>query len=155
MSADTLAASATSPSIAVRFALRELRGGLRGFYVLIFCIALGVMAIAGVGSFAESLTGGLAREGRAIVAHALEHEAMHSLAGPRVVAAQRLEHDQRAAQPLRVIHRALQREVPAGATEGRHPVEHVMPVCPRRDVAQRAHSHARGLPGRKALVART
>ena len=35
----------------LRFALRELRGGLRGFYVFIACIALGVMAIAGVGSF--------------------------------------------------------------------------------------------------------
>ena len=29
--------------LALRFALRELRGGLRGFYVFIACIALGVM----------------------------------------------------------------------------------------------------------------
>lgn len=54
-------------SLPLRFAMRELRGGLHGFYVLIFCIALGVMAIAGVGSFAESLAGGLAREGRTIL----------------------------------------------------------------------------------------
>ena len=51
-------------SLALRFALRELRGGLRGFYVFIACIALGVMAIAGVGSVAASLGEGLAREGR-------------------------------------------------------------------------------------------
>ncbi len=51
----------------LRFALRELRGGLRGFYVFIACIALGVMAIAGVGSFSESLSGGLVREGRTIL----------------------------------------------------------------------------------------
>jgi putative ABC transport system permease protein len=51
----------------VRFALRELRGGLRGFYVFIACIALGVMAIAGVGSVAASLADGIAREGRAIL----------------------------------------------------------------------------------------
>jgi putative ABC transport system permease protein len=44
-----------------------MRGGLRGFYVFIACVALGVMAIAGVGSFARSLTDGLAREGRAIL----------------------------------------------------------------------------------------
>jgi putative ABC transport system permease protein len=50
-----------------RFAMRELRGGLRGFYVFIFCIALGVMTIAGVGSFSRSLTNGLAREGRVIL----------------------------------------------------------------------------------------
>jgi putative ABC transport system permease protein len=59
--------SPASPFTAFRFAFRELRGGIRGFYVLILCIALGVMAIAGVGSFSESLTGGLAREGRTIL----------------------------------------------------------------------------------------
>ena len=51
----------------LRFALRELRGGLRGFYVFIACIALGSMAIAGVGSLAASLANGLAREGRVIL----------------------------------------------------------------------------------------
>src|SRR5204863_7891078 len=51
----------------VRLAWRELRGGLRGFYVFIACIALGVMAIAGVGSVAASLAEGLAREGRTLL----------------------------------------------------------------------------------------
>jgi putative ABC transport system permease protein len=50
-----------APSLALRYALRELRGGLRGFYVFIACIALGVMAIAGVGSVAASLSDGLGR----------------------------------------------------------------------------------------------
>ncbi|MGI8525515.1 MAG: ABC transporter permease, partial [Pseudolabrys sp.] len=51
----------------VRFALREMRGGFRGFYVFIACIALGVAAIAGVGSLAGSLNDGLAREGRVML----------------------------------------------------------------------------------------
>ncbi|HET7681418.1 MAG TPA: FtsX-like permease family protein [Xanthobacteraceae bacterium] len=51
----------------LRFALREMRGGLSGFYVFIACLALGVMAIAGVGSVSGSLNDGLAREGRVIV----------------------------------------------------------------------------------------
>src|SRR5437870_8164735 len=51
----------------LRFAARELRGGLRGFYVFIACIALGVMAIAGVGSVASGLADGLAHEGRVIL----------------------------------------------------------------------------------------
>jgi putative ABC transport system permease protein len=51
----------------LRFALREMRAGLRGFYVFIVCIALGSMAIAGVGSLAASLADGLAREGRVIL----------------------------------------------------------------------------------------
>jgi putative ABC transport system permease protein len=50
-----------------RLALRELRGGLRGFYTFIACIALGVAAIAAVGSFASSLAEGLTREGRVIL----------------------------------------------------------------------------------------
>ena len=53
--------------VALRLALRELRGGVRGFGVFIACIALGVTAIAGVGSFAQGLVDGLAREGRAIL----------------------------------------------------------------------------------------
>jgi len=53
--------------LAIRFALRELRGGLRGFYVFIACIALGVMAIAGVGSVAGSLSEGLDHQGRTLL----------------------------------------------------------------------------------------
>ncbi len=51
----------------LRFALREMRGGLHGFYVFIACIALGCMAIAGVGSLAASLADGLARQGQVIL----------------------------------------------------------------------------------------
>ncbi|HEU4358663.1 MAG TPA: FtsX-like permease family protein, partial [Xanthobacteraceae bacterium] len=51
----------------LRFASRELRGGLRGFYVFIACIGLGVMAIAGVNSLAAGLAEGLAREGSVIL----------------------------------------------------------------------------------------
>src|SRR4051812_27459188 len=60
-------ASAPVMPLALRFAARELRGGLRGFYVFITCIALGVMAIASVGSFARGLAEGLARQGRVIL----------------------------------------------------------------------------------------
>src|ERR1051326_5009604 len=51
----------------MRLALRELRAGPRGFNVFLACLALGVMAIAGVGSVARSLDDGLAGEGRTIL----------------------------------------------------------------------------------------
>ncbi len=54
-------------ALPLRFALREMRSGLRGFYVFIACIALGAMAIAGVSSLAASLADGLARQGRVIL----------------------------------------------------------------------------------------
>ncbi|MCP4385134.1 MAG: ABC transporter permease [Hyphomicrobiales bacterium] len=53
--------------LAVRFAMRELRGGLGGFGIFLACIILGVAAIAGVGSVARGMTDGLAREGQAIL----------------------------------------------------------------------------------------
>lgn len=64
-------ASSSSPAprlpLVPRLALRELRGGLRGFGVFLACIALGVAAIAGVSSVSRSLTEGLAVEGRRIL----------------------------------------------------------------------------------------
>ncbi|MCG6122763.1 MAG: ABC transporter permease [Microvirga sp.] len=53
--------------LALRLAVREMRGGLRGFGVFLACIALGVAAIAGVNSLSRSLTEGLSREGRTIL----------------------------------------------------------------------------------------
>ena len=57
----------TSFALALRFALREMRGGLTGFYIFLGCIALGVAAIGGVNSVARSIADGLAVEGQAIL----------------------------------------------------------------------------------------
>lgn len=54
-------------ALAARLALRELRGGLSGFYVFLACIALGVGAIGGVNSVAGAITGGIAVQGQAIL----------------------------------------------------------------------------------------
>lgn len=48
---------------AFRIARRELRGGLRGFRVFLACLALGVAAIAAVGSIASSVIAGLEEDG--------------------------------------------------------------------------------------------
>ncbi|MGR3506190.1 MAG: ABC transporter permease [Paracoccaceae bacterium] len=53
--------------VASRFAARELRGGLKGFRIFLACLALGVAAIAAVGSVRASIEAGLAREGAAIL----------------------------------------------------------------------------------------
>lgn len=53
--------------IAAKFARRELRGGLRGFRIFLACLALGVAAIATVGSVRSSIEAGLAREGAALL----------------------------------------------------------------------------------------
>ena len=45
--------------LAGRFARREMRGGLRGFRLFLACLALGVAAIAAVGSVRSAIEGGL------------------------------------------------------------------------------------------------
>ena len=56
-----------SLSIASRFAARELRGGLRGFRVFLACLALGVAAIAAVGTVRAGIEAGLKRDGAALL----------------------------------------------------------------------------------------
>ena len=65
--------SGHSPSLwpslgpALRIARRELRGGLRGFWVFLACLALGVAAIAAVGSVRTAIERGLEREGAVLL----------------------------------------------------------------------------------------
>ncbi|TFF19980.1 ABC transporter permease [Jiella endophytica] len=53
--------------LAWRFAMREMRGGLSGFYIFLACITLGVGAIAAVNSVASMMSEGIAKEGKAIL----------------------------------------------------------------------------------------
>jgi putative ABC transport system permease protein len=58
--------------LAWRFALREARTGLRGFRVFLACLALGVFAIAAVGSLSASIVDGLEQNARAIMGGDIE-----------------------------------------------------------------------------------
>ena len=48
--------------LSLRFARRELRSGLKGFWIFLACLALGVAAIAAAGSTAEAFRRGLASQ---------------------------------------------------------------------------------------------
>lgn len=67
---------------AFRIALRELRGGVRGFGVFLACLAIGVTAIAGVGSFARALSDGMLREGERILGGDIAFSLIHRQANP-------------------------------------------------------------------------
>ena len=49
------------------FAIRELRSGLRGFGIFLACLALGIAAIAAVGSTRTAILKGLERDGAALL----------------------------------------------------------------------------------------
>ena len=69
-------------SLALELARRELRGGLRGFAVLLLSLALGVAAIAAVATVRLSIQNGLAREGRALLGGDAEIELTYRFASP-------------------------------------------------------------------------
>jgi putative ABC transport system permease protein len=71
-----------SLALAARFARRELRGGLQGFRIFIACLALGVAAIAAVGTVRASIEAGLAREGAALLGGDAELELTYRFASP-------------------------------------------------------------------------
>ena len=56
-----------SMRLAARLARRELRGGLRGFRVFLACLALGVAAIAGVGTVRSAIEAGLTDQGAVLL----------------------------------------------------------------------------------------
>jgi putative ABC transport system permease protein len=58
--------------LALRLALRELRGGLRGFGVFLLCIVLGVAAIAAVGGVRGAVLEGIGEHGRPLLGGDIE-----------------------------------------------------------------------------------
>ncbi|HEX2940842.1 MAG TPA: ABC transporter permease, partial [Rhodopila sp.] len=58
--------------LALRLARRELRGGVRGLWIVLLCLALGVGVIAAVGTLRAAVDAGLAADGRALLGGDLE-----------------------------------------------------------------------------------
>ena len=63
--------------LAFRLALREMRAGLKGFRIFVMCLALGVAAIAGVGSLTDALVAGLAADGGKLLGGDIELRLSH------------------------------------------------------------------------------
>ena len=127
-----------APALPLRFALRELRGGLRGFYVFIACIALGVMAIAGVGSVAASLSEGLAREGRTLLGGDVAFSLIQREAKPDEVAFLRSRGQVSVAATLRAMARTGDGRlalVEIKAVDGSYPMLGELTLDPKLPVA--------------------
>lgn len=63
--------------LSLRFAVRELRGGVKGFRIFLLCLALGVAAIAGVGSLSSALVAGLSADGQRLLGGDVELRLTH------------------------------------------------------------------------------
>ncbi|MFA7415113.1 MAG: ABC transporter permease [Rhizobium sp.] len=69
-------------SVAFRIAMRELRGGFRGFYIFLACIALGTGAIAAINSVSTSITQSIASQGQTLLAGDARFELNNREASP-------------------------------------------------------------------------
>ena len=65
-------AAARSMILVLTIARRELRGGVRGLWIVLLCLALGVGVIAAVGTLRAAVDAGLAADGRALLGGDLE-----------------------------------------------------------------------------------
>jgi putative ABC transport system permease protein len=83
--------SAWAVPLSLRLALRELRGGIAGFYIFVACVALGAMTIAAVGTLAASIQHAITREGGVLLGGDAEASLVHRQATPeemKLIAAQ-------------------------------------------------------------------
>ena len=76
-----------SLSTSLRLARAELKGGARGFYVFLICLALGVAAIAAIGTIREALERGLADNGAVLLGGDAQVSLTYRFASPEERAA--------------------------------------------------------------------
>ncbi|ADE39662.1 protein of unknown function DUF214 [Candidatus Puniceispirillum marinum IMCC1322] len=74
----TIADSASSWTLAWRFARREMRGSLRRFRVFLGALLLGVAAIGTVGSVADAMRNGIANNARVLLGGDIELSSRHT-----------------------------------------------------------------------------
>ncbi len=65
------------PPLALRLALRDLRGGFSGFAIFLICIALGTGAIGAINSLSEAIQDSLVREGTTLLGGDVEASLVH------------------------------------------------------------------------------
>ena len=142
-----------SLAIAARIARREMRGGLRGFRVFLACLALGVAAIAAVGTVRTSIELGLAREGSIILGGDAEIELTYRRAEP----AERAWMDGTAVDVSEIVDFRSMATVGEGddtdraltqikAVDGAYPLYGAVRLDPEMDL-KTALDGANGLPG--------
>ena len=105
-------------ALAARLAWRELRGGLREFRIFLACMAIGVAAIAAVGSLSAAVVAGLVADGGRLLGGDVDLRLLHR----PVSAEQRAYLDANAARVSGIVElRAMAR--PVGQRDGRALVE--------------------------------
>ena len=142
--------------LAFRLALRELRGGLRGFYIFLACLFLGVATIASVGALSASLVAGLTQRGQEILGGDLDLRLMHREISSEEAAALRqwgeLSHIATLRAMVSTPDRSQQLLVEAKAIDGRYPLIGTVMLRSGRALDQALASEMRSQDGTSDLT---
>ena len=135
-------------SLALRLARRELRGGLSGARLAVLCLAIGVAAIAGVGSLAAAIQDGIRADARAILGGDIEisqrYEPPDASAQARIAEAGRVSQ----VVEMRAMARTEARQalVELKAVDGAYPLYGAPRLAPGMNLPD-AFAGRDGLPG--------
>lgn len=138
--------------LSLRIARRELRGGLKGFRVFLVCLALGVAAIAGVGSLSEALVAGLNADAQLLLGGDVELRLTHRAATPEQLAWLQQRGRLSSVVEMRAMARAEDGRrslVELKAVDGAYPLYGALRLAPAQDAAQ-ALENAGGVWGAAA-----
>jgi putative ABC transport system permease protein len=91
--------------LALRWARRELRGGIAGFRIFLACLALGTAVIAGVGSLAAAVSAGLKSDAHAMLGGDVELHLLYRTATPQELAYLRRSGELSAVSAMRAMAR--------------------------------------------------
>ena len=69
-----------NPGLWLRFAARDLRSGLQGFWIFLTCLALGTGTIAIIGALAAAIERGIDEQGQPLLGGDLEFSLIHQQA---------------------------------------------------------------------------
>ncbi len=122
----TAAFKESPASLALTVARRELRGGVKGFRVFLACLALGVAAVAGVGSIGTAVNEGLRADARSLLGGDVDLRLVHRPANTEQLAFIETQGDLSRAVQMRAMTRARDGErrqlVELKAVDGAYPL---------------------------------
>ena len=124
------------PGLWLRYAWRDLRSGLQGFWIFLTCLALGTAAIAIVGSLGAAIDRGLVEEGQPLLGGDFEVALIHREATPPELAFLASKGSVSKVGSLRAMARAndMTALVEVKAIDDRYPLYGTVDLAPAGDL---------------------
>ncbi|MEZ5670419.1 MAG: FtsX-like permease family protein [Alphaproteobacteria bacterium] len=138
-------------AMAVKIARREMRGGIRGFRVFLGCLALGVAAIAAVGSLSAGIEDGLRADARALLGGDVEVRQLYTPIEPEQRAFLDAAGATAASRQMRAMARtddgAARALIELKAVDGRYPLFGAVETAPAAPLDDLFAADGEGRPG--------